>query len=250
MDPRDRFITVPGRKPVLEALADERLRVDKVLVSHGAGGPVVEEIVAAAARRKVPVERVTEQRVSLIAGGSRHHQGVVADVVAPGMQPVEAFLDRRRRGKDWATTVLVLDRVHNPANVGMILRTAVGAGMDGVVVPHAGTADLGPVVLKASAGLAFGATILRSATTEDALDALRAHRFTIVGLAADGDPLFAADLPDRLALVLGNESEGLSPAVRERCDRTVAIPLAEGVESLNVAVAAGIVAYEVVRRRG
>jgi 23S rRNA (guanosine2251-2'-O)-methyltransferase len=174
---------------------------------------------------------------------------VVADVVAPGMEPVERFLDRRRRGRDWATVVLVLDRVHNPANVGMILRTAVGAGLDGVVVPHAGTADIGPVTVKASAGLAFSAPILRAATTEDALDALRAARFAVLGLASQGEPLFAADLPERVAFVLGNESDGLSPGALERVDALVSIPLAPGVESLNVAVAAGVVAYEVVRRR-
>jgi len=249
VDARDRFIVVPGRKPVLEALTDERLRVDKVLVAHGAGGPGVDQLLRAAAHRKVPGERVPEQRVSQIAGGSRHHQGVVADVLAPGMQPVERFLDRRRKGRDWATTVLVLDRIHNPANVGMILRTAAGAGLDAVVLPHAGTADLGPVAVKASAGLAFTATILRSPTTEAALDALRAGRFTIVGLTMEGEPLFDAELPARVALVLGNETEGLSAGALERVDRQVSIPLAPGVESLNVAVAAGVVAYEVVRRR-
>ncbi len=247
MSPRDSFLTVMGRKPVIEALHDDTLQFDKILVSSNAHGAEIDTINGMAASRRITVDRVSEQRVTAVARSSRHHQGVVADVVAPAMQHLGDFCEQRRRGKDWACTVLVLDHVHNPSNVGMILRSATAAGVDGVVVPHRGTADIGPVAIKASAGVAFRAPILRVESTDEAVQILADHRFELVGVDMGGDDLFTADLPDRAAFIIGNESDGLSPAAADATTRTVSIPLANGVESLNAAVAASLLAYE--RRR-
>ncbi len=131
----------------------------------------------------------------------------------------------------------------------MILRTATAAGLDGIVVPDAGTAEIGPVAIKASAGVAFDAPILRVDRLEYAMVQLADARFEIVGLEAAGSSLFGADLGERLAVVVGNETEGLSSEAREACGRFVSLPLANGVESLNVAAAASVVCYELVRRR-
>ena len=133
---------------------------------------------------------------------------------------------------------LVLDHVHNPANVGMILRSATAAGVDGVVVPHKGTAEIGPVAIKASAGVAFRSPILRVGDTAEAMAVLIEHRFEMIALDHDGEPLFGANLPERAAYVIGNESAGLSSEASAACDRVLSIPLANGVESLNAAVAA------------
>jgi 23S rRNA (guanosine2251-2'-O)-methyltransferase len=246
--PRDRYISVPGRKPALEALENDAIEVAKVLISRSAKGEGIGEIIGAAERRKVIVERTSEHHVTAVAGSSRHHQGVVADVVAPRMRSLTAFLETRRKGRDYNTAVFVLDRVHNPANVGMILRSAVAADIDGVVLPSVGTASIGPVTIKSSAGVAFKAPILRSETTADALLELQNERFEIIGLDAGGEHLFAADLPQRIAFVLGNESEGISDEAIAALDRVVSLPLANGVESLNVAATASILAYELVRR--
>ena len=246
--PRDSFLTVMGRKPVIEALHDTSLNFDKILLSERARGPEIDTIRGMAASRKIDLELVDEVKVTAVARSARHHQGVVADIVAPAMQTLDQFCEQRRRGKDWACSVLLLDRVHNPANVGMILRSATAAGIDGVVVPHKGTADIGPVSIKASAGVAFRAPILRCETTEDALSTLTEHRFEVVGLDASGESLFDAELPERAAYVVGNESAGISQAVRESCTSMLSIPLANDVESLNAAVAGALVCYEVARR--
>ncbi len=238
-----------GRKPVIEALHDPSLSIEKILVSRGAHGPEIDTITGMAASRRVEVVEVPETKVTAVARSSRHHQGVVADVVAPAMQHLVDFCETRRRGAQWATSVIVLDRVHNPANVGMILRSATAAGIDGVVVPHKGTADIGPVAIKASAGVAFRATILRSADVEEALDILADNRFTLLGLDSGGEDLFAAELPERAAYVVGNESTGLSTAARSAVDRIISIPLSNDVESLNAAVAASLVAYVATRRQ-
>ncbi|WP_214404192.1 TrmH family RNA methyltransferase [Pseudonocardia lacus] len=243
--PKDTFITVYGRKPVLEALDDIDLTVDKVILAEGLRGEPVRAILAAARDRGVPVQRASAHRVKVLAGNGRHDQGVLADVVAPRMAPVRDFID----DLVGPASVLVLDRVTNPANVGMILRSATAAGLDGVLLPRRGVPSIDPLVVKASAGVAFKAPVLRASTAEEGCAELRDAGFGVYGLAAGGDSLLDADLPDRVALVLGNETDGLSPAVRDELDGTLAIPMLGGVESLNVASAAAVAAFELYRRR-
>ena len=243
--PKDTFITVYGRKPVLEALDDIDLTVDKVVLAEGLRGEPVREILAAARDRGIPVQRASAHRVKVLAGNGRHDQGVLADVVAPRMAPVTDFLG----DLVGPASVLVLDRVTNPANVGMILRSATAAGLDGVLLPRRGVPAIDPLVVKASAGVAFRAPVLRSSTAEEGCAALRDAGFGVYGLAAGGASLLDADLPDRVALVLGNETDGLSAAVRDELDGELAIPMSGGVESLNVASAAAVAAFELYRRR-
>lgn len=245
--PKDTFITVYGRKPVLEALDDLGLRVDKVIVADGLHGEPVRAILAAARDRGVPVQRASAHRVKVLAGNGRHDQGVLADVVAPRMAPVAEFL--HALGPDRAAAVLVLDRLTNPANVGMILRSATAAGLDGVLLPRRGAPAIDPLVVKASAGVAFRAPVLRATTAEQGCAELRAAGFGVYGLDAGGASLLDAALPGRVALVLGNETDGLSDAVRPELDGVLAIPMHGGVESLNVASAAAVAAFELARRR-
>jgi 23S rRNA (guanosine2251-2'-O)-methyltransferase len=246
VSPKDTFITVYGRKPVLAALEDADLSVDKVVLAENAQGESVRAILAAARARGVPVQRASAHRVKVLAGNGHHDQGVLADVVAPRMQPVTDFLDDLRNDP---AAVLVLDRVTNPANVGMVLRTATAAGLDGVLLPRRGSPAVDPLVIKASAGVAFRAPVLRAATPEEGCAALRGAGFGVFGLDAGGASLLDAELPRRVALVLGNETVGLSPAVRAECDGMLAIPMQGGVESLNVASAAAVAAFELLRRR-
>jgi len=193
-------------------------------------------LTTSARRASFSASSATALRVS---GNGRHDQGVVADVVAPGLRELDDEIPGGR------LALLVLDGVTNPANVGMIIRTVTGAGLDGVVLPRAGSPDVGPLVVKASAGVAFRARVYRSTTAAAAVDRLRGAGVEVVGLqGGSAESLFDAELPERVAFVLGNETEGVSVAV----DRWVSIPMSNGVESLNVAVAAGLVAYEVSRR--
>jgi 23S rRNA (guanosine2251-2'-O)-methyltransferase len=243
--PKDRFVTVFGRKPVLEALADEDLRVDKVVLADNARGAAAREILDAASARSVHVERASAHRVKVLAGNGKQDQGVLADVVAPRMR---RLADALAAGA--LTSVLLLDGITTPANVGMILRTATAAGLDGIVVPRRGVASLDPLVVKASAGVAFHAPVLRCYTAGEAATALRAAGFPLFAL--DGSArtgLFTADLPRRAAYVLGGETGGISDEVRTSVTGSLSIPLSGGVESLNVASAAAVLCFELVRRR-
>lgn len=245
--PKDTFITVYGRKPVLEALGDVSLRVDKVILAEGLRGEGVRTILDAARGRGVHVQRASAHRVKVLAGNGRHDQGVLADVVAPRMAPVADFLDDL--GPHAPASVLVLDRLTNPANVGMILRSATAAGLDGVLLPRRGVPAIDPLVVKASAGVAFRAPVLRAGTVEEGCAALSAAGFAVYGLDAGGASLLDAELPPRVALVLGNETDGLSASLRPVLDGLLAIPMHGGVESLGVASAGAVAAFELARRR-
>ncbi|MGB7794663.1 MAG: RNA methyltransferase [Pseudonocardiaceae bacterium] len=246
--PRDTFITVYGRKPVLEALIDPALTIDKLIVAEHAHGDTMQEILDAAARRRVPVQRASAHRVKVLAGNGRHDQGILADVVAPRMRPLDGALQTLRS----PAGILVLDAITNPANVGMILRTATAAGIDGVVLPRRGVPSIDPLVIKASAGVAFHAPVLRSATAEAACAMLLAAGFEVLGLSGSAPgvgSLFGDPPPLRVAYVLGNETTGISPAVAAQLSGWVGIPMAGNVESLNVASAAAVVCFEWARRR-
>ena len=237
-----------GTRAVLEALGDGRVLVERLLVARTARGAAVEEVLAAAADRGLRPERVAPEKVHRASGSPHHDQGVLAEVVAEGIEPLDAWLARHPAPAPVA--LLLLDGVTNPANVGMVVRSAAGAGLDGTVLPRAGSPDVGPLLVRASAGVALRASLLRSATASTAVDALTAAGVTTVGLrAAEAPSLFDEDLPRRAAYVLGNESAGISPAVAGRVHAWRSLPLTGGVESLNVAAAAAVVAFEASRRR-
>lgn len=241
-------MTVYGYRPVLAALADPALQVDKVLIAKGSRGPSVREIVSAAETRRVPLQRVPPARIALLSGNPRHDNGVVADVVAPRMRSLAGALDVKRHQRP--QTIMLLDGITTPANVGMIVRSATAAGLDGIVVPHRGVCDIDPLVVKASAGVAFRAPILRCGTAAEAAERLVEAGYLLVGLAADAPTsLFDADLSPPVAFVLGSETTGVSTDVRPMVASWVRIPMPGAVESLNVANAATVVAFEVVRRR-
>lgn len=245
ISPKDRFVTVYGRKPVLEALADESLTVDKVVLADNARGAAAAEILRAAGARGVPVQRASAHRVKVLAGNGKQDQGVLADVVAPRMRPLAVALSSRP-----PASVLLLDGITTPANVGMIIRTATAAGMGGIVVPRRGVAGLDPLVVKASAGVAFRAPLLRCGTAGEAAVSLRGTGYRLFGL--DGRArrsVFDGDFPARSAFVLGGETSGVGAEVRESVHEWLSIPMSGGVESLNVASAAAVLCFELVRRR-
>jgi 23S rRNA (guanosine2251-2'-O)-methyltransferase len=245
---RDTFITVYGRMPVIEVLLDASLEVDKVVLAAPGRGEGVQRIRDLADGRGIPVQEATGQRVKLLAGNGKHDQGVVADVVAPKMA---ALAERLEEDRGLREGVLVLDGVTNPANVGMIIRTATAAGMSGVVLPQVGSPSVDPLVIKASAGVAFRAPILRSRTAVAAVEALRGKGHRTDGLTGGAArSLYREDFPPDAVFVLGNETDGLSAAVSAQLDGVLSIPMAGGVESLNVSSAAAVVCFEVARRRG
>ncbi|MFD8499483.1 TrmH family RNA methyltransferase [Amycolatopsis sp. NPDC059657] len=245
ISPKDRFLTVYGRKPVLEALDDASLVVDKVILADTARGQAAAEILQAAKAAGVVVQRASAHRVKVLAGNGKQDQGVLADVVAPRMSTLAAAL----AGKRPPARVLLLDGITTPANVGMILRTATAAGLEGVIVPRRGVAALDPMVVKASAGVAFRAPVLRCGTAREAAEMLVEAGYGLFALGASArSSVFDIELPQRAAFVLGGETAGVGAEVGELVTEWVSIPMPGDVESLNVSAAAAVLSFELVRR--
>jgi 23S rRNA (guanosine2251-2'-O)-methyltransferase len=245
ISPKDRFLTVYGRKPVLEALDDPSLEIDKVVLADTARGPTAAEIQRAAKAAGVKVQRASAHRVKVLAGNGKQDQGVLADVVAPRMRPLSTALAAARP----PARMLLLDGITTPANVGMILRTATAAGLGGVIVPRRGVAALDPMVVKASAGVAFRAPVLRCGSAGEAAEMLAEAGYGIYALGASGKTsVFDVDLPQRAAFVLGGETNGVGREVGELVTEWLSIPMPGDVESLNVSAAAAVLSFELVRR--
>jgi 23S rRNA (guanosine2251-2'-O)-methyltransferase len=229
-------------------LQDDSLEVDKLIVADNARGESLDRILGLARRRGVPVRSAPPHRVKMLAGNGKQDQGILADVVAPQMRTIAEFVDGpgRRRGRQ---QVLVLDGVNNPQNVGMIIRTATAAGLAGVVLPRAGSPDIDPLVIKASAGVAFRAPVIRCRTGAEAAEELSRAGFRVYGLSGGArTSLYAQRLPERAAFVLGNETAGVAEDTARWVEAWLSIPMAGGVESLNVATAAAVVCFDLVRR--
>ena len=235
--PRDRYVTVYGRKPVLEVLEADELAVARVFIARGARGDIVERIRAAARARGVEVLDKSAAEVSRISRRPKQDQGLAADVEAPRMGALEDWLAERGARP---AVLLALDGVTTPANVGMILRTATVLGLGGVVLPRRGAPEIGPLVIKASAGVAFRARILRCPTIGEGLAALAAAGFAIHGLSDRGDAILGEAPPGERALPgLGHGAHGVQSWLR--------IPMAAPGDSLNVAAAAAIAAWAATR---
>jgi 23S rRNA (guanosine2251-2'-O)-methyltransferase len=245
--PKDTFITVYGRMPVLEVLMDETLDIDKLVIADNAHGDSLNQILSLAQRRGVPVKEASAQRVKLLAGNGKQDQGIIADVIAPRLATLAEFADWAAQSADCRS--LVLDGVNNPANVGMIIRTATAAGIDAIVLPRYGSPGINPLVIKASAGVAYRAAVVRAATGAEAVAELRDAGCRVYGLSADGrSGLYEAKIARKAVFVLGNETEGMSRETEDLIDTWLSIPMAGGVDSLNVASAAAVLCFELVRR--
>lgn len=234
----DRLLTIYGRKPVLEALQDPALQVVKLhLAESNRRGGIIADIEALAAKRGIEVARHERAALARISRNGRQDQGVAADIEMPHYQPCSALPARYR--------LLAVDGVTNPTNLGMIIRSIAASGIDGLLLARRGQARLDAQVIKASAGTLFKARLYYCDSMEAALRDAQQQSAHIVTLAADAECSLFDALPqhDKQIYVLGNETSGVSDAVREISAESRAIPMHNGVESLNVAVTAALVAF-------
>jgi 23S rRNA (guanosine2251-2'-O)-methyltransferase len=237
------IMIVYGFNPVMEALRAGRVR--RIRVGRRADRRV-EEALAVARQRGVPVERVDDAALERAARGGVH-QGVLAEVDAPRDYGIAELVAATAPAQP---LLVVLDGVEDPHNVGAILRTVDAAGAHGVIRQARHAASLDGIVAKASAGAVTSVRIATVVNIARALEELKKAGVWTVGLAGDApDRYDAIDLTVPTAIVLGAEGTGLRRLVRERCDRLASIPLAGTVESLNVSVAAGVMLFEAVRQR-
>jgi len=238
-----RMLTVYGRKPALEALQDENLRCHALhLADNNRESGIVAELTAQAARRGVAVLHHSRAELARISKNGKQDQGVAVDIACPEFRSLENFLPLLEQ--DRPLRLLALDGISNPANLGMIIRSAAAGGIDGIIWSRRGNAALGPLVIKASAGTLYRAPLVIASELPAALRQCAARGATICILEASAPTSLFEYLPERHCIyVLGNETEGVSAAVRELADTNLSIPMANSVESLNVAVTASLIAF-------
>jgi len=242
----EREETLYGIHPVRETLKSGRRRVRLIQVVVGRQDRRVREILALASRKNVPVQRIPREDLDRLAGGGSH-QGVVARVTGSGPVSVEEILADAGSHPFF----LILDKVEDPRNLGAILRSAAAARVDGVFLPARGSAGPTPTVAKVSAGHSDKVRLATTGNLVNLVERLKEKGIWIVGLSGEaGSSWTSFDYTLPVALVLGGEEKGIRRLVKEHCDLLVGIPLAPGVDSLNVSVAAGIAIFEVVRQRG
>lgn len=244
---------VAGLRAVEQLLATGNAEIRRLLAEYRTPNPRVEALVAAAKARGIEVQSANRARLRQLSGEARH-QGVVAEVRRTSRLDEAGLRDlvERRLSRDTGDPLLllVLDGVEDPHNLGACLRTADAAGVDAVVVPRHGAADLGPTVSKVAAGAAEIVPFVPVANPGRVLDWLAGYGVTIVGTSDRADTsLFDVDLAGPVALVMGGEHSGLRRNVAERCSRLVSLPMRGSVASLNVSVATGVCLYETLRQR-
>lgn len=242
----DKMLTIYGRKPVLEALQDRKLNIHRLhLANSNKAGGIINELLETAAQRNIEVCYHDKAALSRISRNAKQDQGVAADIHYDNYITTTEFLEHYAAKPDQQPPrLLALCDIHNPQNLGMIIRSACAGNIDGILIPRKGCASISPLVIKASTGTLFKATIIWCETFKDALQELKEHGFSVCALSSHATESLFEYRPDGpIAYVLGNESEGVSPEILKLADKKLMIPMQNGVESLNVAITAALIAF-------
>lgn len=228
--------------PLLEIIRSSPERVDKLLIQEGMKKPKVDEIIKEARKQGLSASFMPKKRLDRL---DRHHQGAVAFVTAKGYTSADSILDSSK-----VPFLVLLDGIEDPQNLGAIIRTAEGAGVDGIILPERRAAGLTGAVASVSAGASEHVRVARVKNLARTLEELRRRDIWLVGAEGGQSNLwheFDYTLP--VGLIFGSEGKGIRPLVREKCDKILSIPLLGNMTSLNVGAAAAIFIYEVVRQR-
>ncbi len=239
----DSLLTIYGRKPVLEALEDRDMPIHCVhLADSNKPGGIIRDIEELARARGITIKHHDKLALSRISKNSREDQGVAADLQLPRYQRLENFLQSWQPAP--RARILAVDRVTNPQNLGMLIRSAAAGGVDAVLIPEKGNAPLSPLVIKASAGTLFKCPLVRCGDLAEALSQLKQKQARVYVLSSHAKSnLFELTGDQPRVFVLGNETDGVSAEISKLADDSVSIPMANAVESLNVAVTAALLAY-------
>ncbi|HIX25159.1 MAG TPA: 23S rRNA (guanosine(2251)-2'-O)-methyltransferase RlmB [Candidatus Lachnoclostridium avicola] len=239
-------LTIEGRNAVLEAFRSGKT-IDRLFVQDGCKDGPVQTIVREAKKQDTVIQFVPKERLDQISGDG-HHQGVVAYAAAYRYAEVEDMLAAARE-KGESPFLFLLDGIEDPHNLGAIIRTANLAGAHGVIIPKRRAVGLTATVAKTSAGALNYTPVAKVTNLGATIDELKKQGLWFVCADMGGEVMYRLNLKGPIGLVIGNEGSGVSRLVKEKCDMTAAIPMKGDIDSLNASVAAGVLAYEIVRQR-
>lgn len=238
--------TIEGRNAVIEAFRSGK-PIDKVFILDGCqDGPMV-TIRREAKKKDVMIKYVTKERLDQMSETGKH-QGVIAYAAAYEYAEVSDILEKaKEKGED--PFLFILDNIEDPHNLGAIIRTANLAGAHGVIIPKNRAVGLTATVAKASAGALNYTPVAKVTNLSQTIEELKKEGLWFVCADMDGEIMYKQNLTGPIGLVIGNEGEGVGRLVKSKCDLVARIPMQGDIDSLNASVAAGVLAYEVVRQR-
>lgn len=238
---------IAGRNPVMEALKIDA-KIDKLFVARGEREGSIVRIIALAKEKGIPISEADKVKLDHISG-IKNHQGVVAYINSVEYYSVEEIINSAKEAGE-APVVIVAENLTDPHNLGAIARTAEASGIHGIIIPKNRSVGITPVVVKASAGALMHVKVARVSNIPQTLDKLKDLGLWVYGTAAEAEKNFyETDLTGAAAFVIGNEGEGMSRLVRDKCDFLVSIPMQGKVSSLNASVAAALLMYEAYRQK-
>lgn len=240
-------LKIEGRNAVLEAFRSGKT-IDKLYVQNGCKDGPVQTILREAKKRDTIVNFVEKDRLDQLSQTGRH-QGVIALAAAYAYGTVEEML-KAAKEKGEPPFLILLDNIEDPHNLGAIIRTANLAGAHGVIIPKRRAVGLTAVVAKTSAGAINYTPVAKVTNLSNTIAELKDQGMWFVCADMGGTPMYQLDLKGPIGLVIGSEGEGVSPLVKKNCDFVASIPMKGDIDSLNASVAAGVLAYEIVRQRG
>jgi len=236
----DKVLTIYGRNAVLEALEDSAVNIHKLHLSKSnKDASVLETMKSIANKRDIEVKYHDKQALSRISKNAKQDQGVALDIV------LEHFGDESTFKKEHDSyRILALDGVSNPQNLGMIIRSCAAGNIDAILLPTKGAAQISPLVIKASVGTLFKMPIIKTSNLKETLAGFKKEGADVYSLSSHAQHSYKEQsYGPKTIFVLGNESEGVSKAVESVSNKSIAIPMQRGVESLNVAVTASLLAF-------
>jgi 23S rRNA (guanosine2251-2'-O)-methyltransferase len=235
-----------GTRPVIEAIKAEK-EIDKVFVQKGLQGEVYQELMDLIKEHDVPYQYVPIEKLNKLT--MKNHQGVACFVSIISYTPIENLIPMIYE-KGETPLVLILDRITDVRNFGAIARTAECAGVDAIIIPSRGGAQINSDALKTSAGALHNIPVCRSENLKTTIDFLKKSGLQIIAATEKaGDYHFKIDYTPPTAIIMGSEEDGISPEYLRMADYKVSIPILGQIESLNVSVACGVLIYEALKQR-
>ena len=238
--------TIEGRNAVIEAYRAGRA-IDRIYIQDGCQDGPVMTIKREARKRDTVIKYVARERLDQLSETGKH-QGVIAYAAAYEYVQVEDILEKARE-KGEPPFLILLDNIEDPHNLGAIIRTANLAGAHGVIIPRNRAVGLTATVARTSAGALNYTPVARVTNLARTIEELKKEGLWFVCADMDGTMMYDLDLKGPIGLVIGNEGEGVGKLVREKCDMVASIPMKGQIDSLNASVAAGVLAYEILRQR-
>lgn len=245
-DDDDNINLIEGRNPVLEALKSGR-EIDKIFVQKGVGEGSIRQIIAIAREKKILIKEVDKAKLDGLSS-TRNHQGVIASAALYKYYEVDDILKAaREKGED--PFIVILDEITDNNNLGSILRTADAAGVHGIIIPKRRAVGLTPAVAKISSGAIEYMPVAKVTNLNHTIEYLKKEGLWIAGAEMGGEVYYGKDMTGPIALVIGSEGEGLGRLIKGNCDFLVSIPMKGKISSLNAAVSAAIILFEIQKQR-